>query len=255
MIAEKRRHEILKLIEQRGSIRISKLGKLFNVNNMTIRRDIDFLSEKGLVKRVHGGAISEPDGNINLATTFLKRNMEYIHEKELIGKKAQELVTDNSTVIIDGGSTNECFARYLDPRKKLRVITHALNIAWMISNNDNHELLMAGGILNRLTMTFNGMEVENFYNEVNADISFVSASGISLENGLTDPEWLDTSLKKAMIKSSKKIICLLDHHKFELVTSRTFAPLNALDTIITDSKVSPELIKQYVDVGINIIIA
>jgi len=254
MIAEKRRQEILRLIEKEGSIRISKLGKLFNVTDMTIRRDIDYLSKQGLVRRVHGGAISETDGNINLATTFLKRNMEYIQEKEIIGRNAQKFVPDNTTIIIDGGSTNECFARYLDPKKTLRIITHALNIAWIVSNNENHELLMAGGILNRLTMTFNGLEVENFYNEVNADILFVSASGVSVEEGLTDPEWLDTSFKKAMIKSSKKVVCLADHHKFDLVTSRTFAPLSLVDIIITDSNLSPEIRRRYIDAGVNVVL-
>ena len=255
MIAEKRRQEILRLIEKEGSIRISKLGKLFNVTDMTIRRDIDYLSRQGLVRRVHGGAISETEGNINLVTTFLKRNMEYIQEKETIGKKAQEFIPDNSTIIIDGGSTNECLARYLDPKKNLRIITHALNIAWIVSNNENHELLMAGGILNRLTMTFNGLEVENFYNEVNADILFVSASGISIEEGLTDPEWLDTSFKKSMIKSSRKVITLADHHKFDLVTSRTFAPLTAVDIIITDAKLPPEVRRRYIEAGVNVVLA
>ncbi len=255
MIAEKRRQEILKLIEQEGSIRISNLGKKFNVTDMTIRRDIDYLSKMGLVKRVHGGAISENSENISLATTFLKRNKEYKPEKERIGQKAQEYLPDNSTIIIDGGSTNECFARYIDPKKKLRVITHALNIAWIIANNENHELIVAGGVLNRLTMTFTGSEVENLYNELNADILFVAASGISLEKGLTDPAWLDISIKKTMIRAAKKIILLIDSHKFELVTSRTFAPLESVDLIITDSKLPKEIKDQYSKAGIEIVIA
>ncbi len=255
MIAEKRRQEILKLIEQEGSIRISNLGKKFNVTDMTIRRDIDYLSKKGLVKRVHGGAISENNENINLATTFLKRNKEYKPEKESIGKKAQDYLPDNATIIIDGGSTNECFARYIDPQKRLRVITHALNIAWIIANNENHELIVAGGVLNRLTMTFAGSEVENLYRELNADILFVAASGISLEKGLTDPAWLDTSIKKTMIKAAKKIILLIDSHKFDLVTSRTFAPLEAVDIIITDSKLPHEIKERYINSGIEIVIA
>src|SRR3972149_1617483 len=115
LIAEQRRQEILRLVEEQGSIRISNLGRQFNVTDMTIRRDIDVLSQRGFVKRVHGGAISEADGKIDLATTFLKRNEEYQPEKERIGIRAQEFVEDNSTIIIDGGSTNELFARCLDP--------------------------------------------------------------------------------------------------------------------------------------------
>jgi DeoR/GlpR family transcriptional regulator of sugar metabolism len=254
MIAEKRRQEILRLIEEQGSIRISNLGKRFNVTDMTIRRDIDFLSDLGMVKRVHGGAISEGEGNINLATTFLKRNREYKPEKERIGTRAQDFVENNTTIIIDGGSTNECFANKLDPQKKLRIVTHGLNIAWILSENENHELFVPGGILNRLTMTFTGREVESIYEELNADILFLSASGVSLAKGLTDPAWLDTSIKKAMIRSSKKVVLLIDSHKFELVSSRTFAALQEVDTIITDESLGEDTAGIYRENGINLII-
>jgi DeoR/GlpR family transcriptional regulator of sugar metabolism len=255
MIAEQRRQEILRLIEEQGSIRISKLGKYFDVTDMTIRRDIDYLSDLGMVKRVHGGAVSENNGNINLATTFLKRNSEYKSEKERIGIKAQDYVKENQTIFIDGGSTNELFTRHLDTKIKLRIVTHGLNIAWILSGNDHHELFVPGGILNRLTMTFSGREVESMYEELNADVLFLSASGLSLEKGLTDPEWLDTSIKKAMIRSSNKVILLIDSHKFELVSSRTFATVQDVNLIITDSNLDDKTLKNYEQSGIPMILA
>jgi DeoR/GlpR family transcriptional regulator of sugar metabolism len=255
MIAEGRRQEILELIEQHGSIRISNLGKKFNVTDMTIRRDIDHLSELGLVKRVHGGAVSENDGHLNLATTFHKRKGEYKPEKERIGLKAQEYVEENTTIIIDGGSTNELFARNLNRHLRLRVITHALNVAWILSGNENHELFVPGGILNRLTMTFNGPEVEKMYDELNADVLFVAASGVSLEKGLTDPTWLDSSIKKAMIRSSKRVILLIDPHKFDLVSSRTYASIDQVDNIITDRSISKKILQKYRTADINVILA
>ena len=255
MVAEQRQQQILQLIEEQGSIRISNLGHNFNVTDMTIRRDIDYLSELGLVRRVHGGAVSENDQRINLATTFLKRNTEYKSEKERIGVKAQEYVRDGTTIIIDGGSTNVLFARNIDPRVHLKIITHALNIAWILSENENHEIFVPGGLLNRLTMTFNGPEVENIYRELNADVLFIAASGISLENGLTDPTWLDTSIKKAMIRSSRKVILLIDSHKFDLISSRTFASIDQVDLIITDSSIDREIHERYCSTGIDIILA
>jgi len=254
MIADQRRQEILRLIEEQGFIRISNLGKTFDVTDMTIRRDIDFLSELGLVRRVHGGAVSENEG-INLATTFLKRNTEFTSEKERIGLRAQEFVEEGSTIFIDGGSTNELFARHIDPKKNLKIITHALNIAWILSQNENHELFVPGGILNRLTMTFNGPEVEKIYEELNADVLFIAASGISLENGLTDPTWLDSSIKKAMIASSKMVILLIDSHKFDLVSSRTFSTLKQVDLLITDSGIDKEKLERYCSTGIDILLA
>lgn len=255
MVAEQRRQQILQLIEEQGAIRISNLGHNFNVTDMTIRRDIDYLSELGLVRRVHGGAVSENDQRINLATTFLKRNTEYKSEKERIGVKAREYVRDGTTIIIDGGSTNVLFARNIDPRVHLKIITHALNIAWILSENENHEIFVPGGLLNRLTMTFNGPEVENIYRELNADVLFIAASGISLENGLTDPTWLDTSIKKAMIRSSRKVILLIDSHKFDLISSRTFASIDQVDLIITDSSIDREIHERYCNTGIDIILA
>lgn len=255
MIAEQRRQQILQLIEQQGSIRISNLGRLFNVTDMTIRRDIDHLSELGLVRRVHGGAVSESDQPIKLATTFLKRKTEYESEKERIGSRAQEYVKNGTTIIIDGGSTNVLFSQRIDPHLNLKIITHALNIAYMLSENENHEIFVPGGLLNRLTMTFNGPEVEAIYRELNADVLFVAASGLSLEQGLTDPTWLDTSIKKAMIKSSRMVILLIDSHKFDLVSSRTFASLDQVDLIITDSGIDKKVHERYCSTGIDIILA
>jgi DeoR/GlpR family transcriptional regulator of sugar metabolism len=255
MIAQQRRQHILKLIEEQGFIRISNLGKQFDVTDMTIRRDIDYLSELGLVRRVHGGAVSENDQGIDLATTFLKRNREFTSEKERIGLKAQDFVKENMTIFIDGGSTNELFARHLDPKKPLKVITHALNIAWILSQNENHELFVPGGILNRLTMTFNGPEVEKLYDELNADALFIAASGLSLEKGLTDPTWLDSSIKKAMIASSRSVILLIDSHKFDLVSSRTFASIDQVHHIITDHGIDGELLDKYCSTGVDILLA
>jgi DeoR/GlpR family transcriptional regulator of sugar metabolism len=255
MIAEKRRQQILKLIEEHGAIRISNLGKRFNVTDMTIRRDIDFLSQQGLVNRVHGGAISEKEGNLPLATTFLKRNREFRPEKERIANKARAFVSADDTIIIDGGSTNECFARALNPALHLRIITHGLNIAHIISEQENHELYVPGGMLNRLTMTFTGREVEAMYEEVNADTLFLCASGVSLNKGLTDPVWLDASIKKTMIRSSKSVILLLDSHKFELVSSRTFASLNEVDIVITDNRLDPVIQSKYISAGVKLITA
>ena len=265
MVADKRRQEILQLIERYGSIRISNLGKMFDVTDMTIRRDIDHLSEQGLVRRVHGGAVHEgsvhervPNGteqNLNLATTFLKRNREYVAQKKNIGALAQDFVEDGKTIIIDGGSTNECFARMIDPKKKLRIITHGINIAWILSGNENHDLFVAGGILNRLTMTFSGAEVREIYGELNADTLFIAASGLSLDKGLTDPSWYDTSIKKTMIRASKKVILLIDSHKFNLISSRTFASIDELDCIVTDEQLDPFIGEKYTEAGVNLLLA
>lgn len=255
MVAEQRRNEILRRVEEQGSIRISNLGSHFNVTDMTIRRDIDVLSQRGLVKRVHGGAISEGDGNIDLATTFLKRNKEFKPEKERIGIRAQEFVEEGSTIIIDGGSTNEIFANHLDPRKNLRVVTHGLNIAWILAGNENHELIVPGGILNRLTMTFTGSEAAGIYEELNADLLFLSASGISLEKGLSDPAWLDRSIKKAMIKAAKKVILLIDSHKFGLVSSRTFASIHDVQLVVTDVNLDEGFREQCEGIGLPLILA
>ena len=104
-------------------------------------------------------------------------------------------------------------------------------------------------------MTFNGPEVESIYRELHADVLFLAASGISLEEGLTDPTWLDTSIKKSMIRSSRKVILLIDSHKFDLISSRTFASLDQVDLIITDSGIDMEVHKKYCGTGIDIILA
>ena len=202
-----------------------------------------------------GHTETEHDQHISLATTFLKRKTEFESEKKRIGLKAQEYVKNDTTIIIDGGSTNVLFSQQIDPSLNLKIITHALNIAYLLSENEHHEIFVPGGLLNRLTMTFNGPEVEAIYRELNADVLFVAASGISLEEGLTDPTWLDTTIKKAMIRSSRMVILLIDSHKFDLISSRTFASLDQVDLIITDSGIDNKVHERYCSTGIDIILA
>jgi DeoR/GlpR family transcriptional regulator of sugar metabolism len=93
------------------------------------------------------------------------------------------------------------------------------------------------------------------YDELNADVLFVAASGVSLQKGLTDPTWLDSSIKKAMIRSSKRVILLIDPHKFDLVSSRTYASIDQVDSIITDRSISEDILQKYRLADVNVILA
>jgi DeoR family transcriptional regulator of aga operon len=93
------------------------------------------------------------------------------------------------------------------------------------------------------------------YEELNADTAFISASGLTLEKGLTDPTWLDASIKKVILRASMRVVLLIDSHKFGLVSARTFARLDQVDAVVTDRNLSGEVRERYQEAGVHLLLA
>lgn len=248
-----RKLAIISYLKEHKAASIGLLAEIFKTSLNTIRRDLKGLEEEGLIKCVYGGAIL--NDNSSLDRPLIARRQEAHEEKIRIAYKAVELIKNGDTIILDAGTTTEEIAKVLkEKRLNITVITNALNISQVLIEEPNITVTLCGGILMDKTYSLIGFAAEQFFQGIHADKLFLSAGGVSIEGGLTNPNIFEIPVKKAMIKSAREVILVAHSAKFGRDTLVSFAPLDSVDKLITDNKISPQLRAELEDRGLEVIV-
>ena len=179
LLANQRREQIIKLLREDGSAKVIDLAKLFKVSEVTIRQDLEKLEAEDLIIREHGGAFLK---NVeDQVQSFSLMNTENMDKKELIGKKAAELIENGDVIILDSGSTTTEIAKNLKGRKNLTIITNALNIALMLGTEPGIDVMMTGGEFKPPTLSLTGQKAADFLVDIHVNKLFLATAGISLK--------------------------------------------------------------------------
>lgn len=238
LLANQRREQIIKLLREDGSAKVIDLARLFKVSEVTIRQDLEKLEAEDLIIREHGGAFLK---NVkDQVRTFSLMNTENMDKKELIGKKAAELIENGDVIILDSGSTTTEIARNLQGRKNLTVITNALNIAIMLGTEPGIDIMMTGGEFKPPTLSLTGQKAADFLKDIHVNKLFLATAGISLKAGLTYPSISDLVVKKAMIDAAETIYLVADSTKIRKPSFASLGALSLIDYIITDPFISAD---------------
>lgn len=253
VLSEERHQVILDILEGRGSITISELVKRFDVSEMTIRRDLDILEKKGFLRRVHGGAVL--DHGRSYEPPFVTRAVENLSVKQQIAKVAAGLIENGDSLILDVGTTTLEIARQLLDKQNLTVITPCLQIAVLLAENPNIRLILTGGIVRPREHSMVGHLAERALQDFFVDKLFLGAAGVDFEAGLTEYNLEDTMVKQVMIKKAKRVILVTDASKFGRIAFTAIAPLNVVNTLITDNAIDPEWLARLRKQNIEIILA
>lgn len=242
-------------IEKYGNVEVKQLSKEFGVTEKTIRQDLARMEKMGLLKKVHGGAVS----NIKQAEdAYQNRNRLIAHSsKALIARAAYDYVLKRGALgqvfFIDAGTTTYEFSRYLKNQPST-VITNDLLIASNLSPRDGFTHLTGGQICNNVNKFLVGSDAIDMIHKHSASICFVGTSAISPQEGFMTQTYEDAAVKRAMISRADFSICLTDHAKFGRSSFVKFAGFEEVDLIITDSA-SEEQIRAYRARGIDIMVA
>ena len=236
MLKTKRQKEITVILETKGSIEIRELCRIFNVAEMTIRRDLDELIQKGAkgIIRTHGGAMLSEE-NVLLELPFNIRDMQNQAEKEAIAKTALGMIKDGQRIILDSGTTMFSLAKQLDNSRRLIVVTNAINIAIELNMRSNISVIPVGGTLRKNTFSCVGGFAETMIRQFRADISFIGVGGISETGDLSNDSTVETGVKQAMIAAGRQKVVLADSSKIGSEKFSIFANLKNVDLLITDS--------------------
>lgn len=245
---------IIELISEQGQVSVSELSQLFGVSEITIRRDLDRLSGKKIVKRFHGGARKlTPERQEAAVTEFSIKENERREEKERIGLKACEYVGDYDTVFMNSGTTVLRFLQNLD-RKGVTVVTNNTAALEQPVRADI-TLLMLGGVYNERTRALGGELTSGNLKAIYSDCTILGVNALDLKEGMTTSVYQECMTNNAMIDHSRgKVILLADHSKMGRISSYVSSPLSKISTIITDSQCPESYISGFQELGIEVVI-
>lgn len=232
MMAEERRQKILSLLQTDGRVLVSNLSNVFNVSQITIRKDLDSLHARGLVQRSHGGALP-PSSSALFDPSLEEKQKLHSAEKQRIAAAAVKMVSEGSCVMLDSGTTTAAIAQALKKFAALTVITNAINIAAELAST-NLEVILTGGTLRKNSFSLVGPVAEDVLAQMHADILFLGVDGFDPEIGLTTPNLLESRVNRAMISSATKVVAVCDSTKFYRRSLSRIVPISALHHVITD---------------------
>jgi DeoR family transcriptional regulator of aga operon len=238
MDSKARREAILELLQRQDQVSVLELSERTGASCMTIRRDLQVLEEEGVLRRVHGGAISVASrGYLPPYSVREKRDTE---AKERIGQAAASRIGERETVILDVGTTTLEAARALRGRQNLTVITSSLHIANTLAKERGIRLMVTGGTVMPGDLSLVGDLAEEAFSRLRFDTLVMGVAGVEAEAGCTEFSTDDARVKRAALATVRRCIVLADSSKLGVVTFARICPLSSVDVLITDVSAQPD---------------
>ena len=253
MSAIARRQQILEIVERRQSVTVARLCETLDVSEVTIRRDLRHLSDQQLIRRVHGGAVASRGRN-DEPPTMIRANTNK-EQKRVIATEAAKLVNEGDSIALDIGTTTLAFAHELVGVSNLTIVTGSLPIANVLVDSPNCRLILTGGIVRMQEQSMIGHISRRSFQDFHLDKAFVGVGGLDLDAGLTEYNLDDTLVKQVMIERARQIIILADSSKLGRTCFARIAPLDLMNTLVTDSGIPPRFVAELQNRGMEVIIA
>lgn len=252
-IPEQRRREIVAAVERRQRVSVEELAADLEVSRETIRRDLSLLSERGLLRKVHGGAM-----NVQTAaeSAFAKRVRQNRAEKEAIARRAAQLFCAGDSLFIDAGSTTAAFASELSHQSNLTVLTNSVEVAARIWNGagENAVYLLGGQYHGEVAETLGPIAIEHI-GRLQADHAVLTIGAVDPANGFMDFNIEEATVAQAMIRQARSVTILADHSKLERTALVKVCDIGAVARLVSDRAPGASLQKALDEAGVEIILA
>ncbi len=233
--------EIVERVRAHGGVRVRELVLELGVSDMTIRRDLEVLAERGLVKKVHGGAAA-----VSAQTTdepgFVAKSSQSAAEKEAIARSAATFVSPNSAIALSAGTTTWRLAQQLVYVPDITVITNSIPVAEVLCPTAaalHRTVILTGGVRTPSDALVGPFAVSAI-RSLNIDRLFLGVHGMSIERGFTTPNFLEAEINQAFVEAARSVFVLADHTKWDTIGLSTICGLSEVDVLITDSAIEPE---------------
>lgn len=254
-IAYNRHTRILDLLSAKGAVHVQELSESLGVSPVTIRRDLDFLNDKGYLARTHGGAtLAASLVEAPREERFVEKDVVNVVEKKRIAEKAAELIKDDEILFMNSGSTVLFFLAALR-KKRLRVITN--NAAALRCDHDPLvELVILGGLYREQSQSFVGEFALNAIHNIYSTTTILGTNGINIERGLTTSVSQECSINQSMIENTHgSVIVLADYSKMDKISNFVSSPLSTVNVVVTDSRCPEDYRKRLQDAGVRVVVA
>ena len=235
-LARQRQERILEQIRRDGGVRVSELVDTLGVSDMTVRRDIAQLADRGLVARVHGGATLADAPHSSFEPAFRTKLVEQREEKLAIARAAAELVPPGSSVALSAGTTTLALAEQLRDVPDLTVVTNSVPVADALFDPDRRDrsVVLTGGTRTPSDALVGPVAVQAL-RDLHVDLLFLGVHGFSERTGCTSPNMTEAATNRALIAAAAKTVVVADHTKLRLVGLATVVGLDEVDVLVCDS--------------------
>lgn len=241
MAANIRQMEILELLRANGRVGVEDLAERFDVTLQTIRRDLGELADQRALDRVHGGAVMR-SGVSNIGYDERRRMNE--NAKTAIARACAAEIPNNSSIIINLGTTTEAVARELLNHRNLTVITNNMNVANILVGNESCEIMVAGGALRRSDGGLVGDLTSEFMAQFKPDFAIIGTSALDIDGDLLDFDPAETRVSRTIARLARKAFLVTDTSKLERSAPMRIISMAELDTVFTEAPFPASLMQK-----------
>lgn len=240
------------MIHAQGGATVDQIGQALGISEATVRRDLARIAERGLIVRIRGGA--SPLQHISVTPPIAESRNINPREKALIGREAARLVNDGDTIILDAGFTTTQTAMHIEA-KDVTVITNSFDVLQSLLPKTDTKIIVIGGLFSRYSGSTRYELAELQLAQLQAGKAILGVDAVSIEVGLCARDNATASIKQKMISAAQSVILVADHTKLGKYATYKVAPLEAIDTLVTDDKADPEILDALKAAGVEVIIA
>jgi len=256
MYATERHEQIELLLAAQGRVSVVELADRFDVTTETIRRDLDHLESAGALRRVHGGAVGRERASTR-EPSLAERLEHHGGAKTAIGARALDVLGEDfsGSVFLDAGTTTAAVAAALAPRlmaERIEVVTHSLTLGHALAGVPGASLSLIGGRVRGLTAAAVGADTVRAIGALRPDVAFIGTNGLSAVFGLSTPDPDEAAVKRAIVASARRVVVVADAEKFGVELLVGFAPLEAIDVLVTDTAPDAELASALADADVEV---
>ena len=241
---------ILEMLNKEKHLGVLDLCDILDVSAVTIRKDLKFLEQKGLLHRTHGGASLE-NPYINEKTVIDKEKIS-VEEKNGIAQMAATRIVENDSIMIASGTSVQALSKFIKAKNKLTVITSSIHVVLQLINDSNIEILQLGGYIRHSSASVIGNYAVYILNNISCSKLFLGVDGIDLEYGLSTTNLEEAELNKKMLNAAQKVIVLADSSKFGKKSFARICDLSQVDELITDGGISNTIMKKLEEKDIKV---
>ena len=253
MTPNPRQAELLNEVQRLGSASVEALAGRFGVTLQTVRRDVKLLAAAGLLARFHGGVRVPTSTTENIA--YRQRQRLNAAAKQRIARAVARSLPNGCSLIINIGTTTEAIAGELLHHRGLRVITNNLNVAAILSDNPECEVIVAGGVVRTRDRGIVGEVTVDFMRQFRVDIGLIGISGIEADGTLRDFDYREVKVARAIIEQSRTVWLAADHSKFNRPAMVELARLDELDMLFTDAAPPEPFPALLAEAGVQCVVA
>ncbi len=244
-----RRKEILTVLARDGYVDASGMAASMGVTAETVRQDLISLETQRLLRRLRGGAV--PWHSISYEPDVAART-EFAAEKVRIAKRALRHLPHEGAILLDAGSSVAALVDLIPDDRHLTVFTNTLTHAVALANRPGLVVYTFGGRVRGATLAEVDAWALRSLGELNVDVAFMGANGVSTERGLTTPDPSEAAVKGLMVRSARRRVLLADRSKFGHASTCTFAEVEDVDLVITDRRIDRTAVQALSGRGVEV---